>query len=713
MTENKFLPICKQDMIERNWDQLDFIIVTADAYIDHHSFGTAIISRVLEDVGYKVGVIAQPDWNDTKDFMKLGRPRLGFLVNGGNMDSMVNHYTVAKKLREKDFYSPGGKMGLRPDMATIVYCNKIREAHKSIPIIIGGVEASLRRFAHYDYWSDKVRKSMLVDSGADLLIYGMSEKQIVEVANNLNDGLEIRYIRHVPGTCYIVDDLENVSDYIEIPSYKDICKDKMDYARAFKVQYEEQDPVRGKTLVQKHANRYVVQNKPEMPLSREELDHVYGLPYQKNYHPCYEGQGGIAAIEEVKFSIVSSRGCFGNCAFCAITFHQGRIVQSRSEESILQEAVEITNLSDFKGYIHDVGGPTANFRRPACSKQLKHGACKNKECLYPKPCKNLDVDHTEYLDLLRKVRTVPKVKKAFVRSGLRYDYIMADKDDTFFKELVEHHVSGQLKVAPEHVCGNVLKYMGKPAGKTYDKFTEKFYKINEAAGKKQYIIPYLMSSHPGSTLDSAIELAEYLRDIKYQPEQVQDFYPTPGTLATAMFYTGVDPLTMEKVYVPKSKSEKAMQRALLQYRNPKKYDIVYDALVQAGRQDLIGNGPKCLIKSKGQGKSFNGNGDDGRISEGNRKSSNSSKGRGAKVTGSGDKRSKGNSNSNGKVKVEGGFRSKPTGNDSGKGSGKSRDSQVSKSKVANGKTNDKSRGKFASQNSKAASKGKSVKRTRK
>lgn len=597
---NKFLPICKEDMSERGWEQVDFVIVTADAYIDHHSFGTAIISRVLEDAGYKIGIIAQPNWNDTKDFMKLGRPRLGFLVNGGNMDSMVNHYTVSKKLREKDFYSPGGKMGLRPDRATIVYCNKIREAYKSIPIIIGGVEASLRRFGHYDYWSDKVRKSILVDSGADLLIYGMSEKQIVEVANCINDGLKVRYIRHVPGTCYIVDDINDVSDYIEIPSYKDICRDKLEYARAFKIQYEEQDPVRGKTLVQRHANRYVVQNPPEMPLTREELDHVYGLPYEKNYHPCYEKDGGIPAIEEVKFSVVSSRGCFGNCSFCAITFHQGRIVQSRSEKSILEEVKGITELPDFKGYIHDIGGPTANFRRPACKTQLSHGACKNKQCLYPKPCKNIDSDHTEYLELLRKVRAVPKVKKAFVRSGLRYDYIMADKDDTFFRELVEHHVSGQLKVAPEHICEDVLKYMGKPAGKTYGKFVDKFNKITQEVGKKQYIIPYLMSSHPGSTLESAIELAEYLRDINYQPEQVQDFYPTPGTLSTTMFYTGVDPLTMKKVYVPKSKMEKAMQRALLQFKNPKKYDIVYDALVMAGREDLIGNGPKCLIKPRNQ-----------------------------------------------------------------------------------------------------------------
>jgi len=689
---NKFLPICKEDMIERGWDQLDFIIVTADAYIDHHSFGTAIISRVLEDAGYKVGIIAQPDWNDTKDFMKLGRPRLGFLVNGGNMDSMVNHYTVAKKLREKDFYSPGGKMGLRPDRSTIVYCNKIREAYKSIPIIIGGVEASLRRFAHYDYWSDKVRKSMLVDSGADLLIYGMSEKQIVEVANCMNDGLAVRYIRHVPGTCYIVDDLEDVSDYIEIPSYKDICKDKMEYAKAFKIQYEEQDPVRGKTLVQRHANRYVVQNIPEMPLSREELDHVYGLNYQKNYHPCYEGQGGIAAIEEVKFSTVSSRGCFGNCSFCAITFHQGRIVQSRSEESILKEVKEITELPDFKGYIHDVGGPTANFRRPACKTQLKYGACKNKQCLSPKPCKNIDADHTEFLELLRKVRAVPKVKKAFVRSGLRYDFIMADKDDTFFRELVEHHVSGQLKVAPEHICEGVLKYMGKPAGKTYGKFVDKFNRLTEEVGKKQYIIPYLMSSHPGSTLNSAIELAEYLRDINYQPEQVQDFYPTPGTLSTTMFYTGVDPLTMEKVYVPKTKMEKAMQRALLQFRNPKKYDIVYDALVMAGREDLIGNGPKCLIKPKNQRTSNNRTGGHGKPSE--------------------VRRDKENNGFN-KAKSKSASEEPSRGKTAGKGGGKtSTRNQSSRTETTKGKFNDKARGKFESRKGKTSSKNSKMKKSR-
>jgi len=598
MSSNKFLPISKEDMIERGWEQLDFVFVTGDAYVDHHSFGTAIISRVLENEGYKVGIIAQPDWKSTEDFMKLGKPRLGFLVNAGNMDSMVNHYTVSKKLRDKDYYSPGGKMGLRPDRATIVYCNKIREAYsKDVPIIIGGIEASLRRFAHYDFWSDKVRKSMLIDSGADLLVYGMSEKQIVKVAEILNEGESINKC-NFPGTCYVTEDISNLEDYIDIPSYKDVCKDKVKYAEAFKVQYEEQDPIRGKTVVQKHTNKYLVQNKPEMPLTREELDKVYGLPYAKNYHPIYESMGGIPAIEEVKFSVVSSRGCFGSCSFCAITFHQGRIVQSRSEESILDEAKGITEYEDFKGYIHDVGGPTANFRNPACKNQLKIGACKNKQCLYPSPCKNLEVDHREYLNLLKKLRELPGVKKVFVRSGLRYDYIMADKDETFFKELIKHHVSGHLKVAPEHVAPKALKFMGKPAGQTYDKFREKFYTITKRMGKNQYIIPYLMSSHPGTTLKEAVELAEYLRDINYHPEQVQDFYPTPGTLSTTMFYTGLDPITMKEVYVPKTKHEKAMQRALLQYKDPMKYDLVLEALMEADREDLIGYNEKCLVKPR-------------------------------------------------------------------------------------------------------------------
>ena len=598
---NKFLPISREDMNERGWEQCDFIIVTGDAYVDHHSFGTAVISRVLEHAGYKVGISAQPDWHSTEDFMKLGRPRLAFLVNAGNMDSMVNHYTVSKRVREKDLYSPGGKMGLRPDRATIVYCNKIREAYKHINICIGGVEASLRRFAHYDYWADKVRKSILTDSGADLLIYGMSEKQIVEVAHYLNEGFEAKYIRHVPGTCYLVDSLEEVyEEHIVIPSYKEVSTNKLKYCEAFKITYQEQDPIRGRTIVQDQGDKYLVVNKPEVILNREELDAVYDLPFTKEYHPIYEPMGGIPALEEVKFSIVGSRGCFGNCSFCAITFHQGRAVQSRSKESIVKEAKEMTEMKDFKGYIHDVGGPTANFRKPACNHQLTIGACKAKQCLSPGVCKNMEVDHKEFVDVLRSVRSLPKIKKVFVRSGIRYDYVMADKDDTFFKELVEHHVSGQLKVAPEHVSEQVLKYMGKPAGKTYEEFRQKFFKLTEKAGKKQYIIPYLMSSHPGSTLKEAIELAEYLRDIKYQPEQVQDFYPTPGTLSTAIFYTGLDPITLKPVYVPKTKEEKAMQRALLQFSNPKNYNLVYDALMKAGREDLIGNGPKCLIKSKEQ-----------------------------------------------------------------------------------------------------------------
>lgn len=598
LNEKKFLPISKKDMRDRGWDECDFIIVTADAYIDHHSFGTAIISRVLEAQGYKVGIIPQPDWKNIYDFQRLGRPKYAFLVNAGNMDSMVNHYTVSKRLREKDLYSPGGEMGHRPDMATIVYCNKIREAYKDIDIVIGGIEASLRRFAHYDYWSDKVRKSILVDSTADLLIYSMGEKQIVAVAESLKNKVRAKDITYVRGTCYLTESLEDIQDYIEIPSYKDVCIDKHKYAVASKIEDDEQDSVRGHILVQKHGNKYLVQNVPETPLNREELDEVYNLPYMRNYHPVYEAKGGIPAIEEVKFSTVSSRGCFGDCKFCAITFHQGRVVQSRSKESILQEVEEITKMADFKGYIHDVGGPTANFRKPACSRQLAFGACKGKDCLSPNVCGNVDVDHSEFLELLRAIRKVPKVKKAFVRSGLRYDYIMADKDDTFFKELVEHHVSGKLKVAPEHVSKDVLKYMGKPAGETYDKFVAKFEKITNKLGKKQYIIPYLMSSHPGSTLKCAIELAEYLRDINYQPEQVQDFYPTPGTLATTMYYTGLDPATMKEVYVPKSKHEKAMQRALLQFKNPKYYTLVYEALTEAGRTDLIGNGPKCLIRDK-------------------------------------------------------------------------------------------------------------------
>ena len=596
-----FLPMNAKEMRDRGWSEVDFIYVCGDSYVDHPSFGAAIITRVLEDCGYKTAFLAQPNWKNDDDFTQFGKPRLGFMVSAGNIDSMVAHYTVAKRKRHDDAYTAGGKNGRRPDRAVTVYCNIIRKLYPDSPIIIGGLEASLRRFAHYDYWSDKVRKSILTDSGADLLIYGMSEKQIVEVAHYLNEGFEAKYIRHIPGTCYLVDSLDEVyEEHIVIPSYKEVSSDKIKYCEAFKITYQEQDPIRGKTIVQDQGDKFLVVNKPEVILNREELDEVYDLPFTKEYHPIYEPMGGIPALEEVKFSIVGSRGCFGNCSFCAITFHQGRAVQSRSKESIVKEAKEMTEMKDFKGYIHDVGGPTANFRKPACKHQLTIGACKTKQCLSPGVCKNMEVDHKEFVDVLRSVRSLPKVKKVFVRSGIRYDYIMADKDDTFFKELVEHHVSGQLKVAPEHVSEQTLKYMGKPAGKTYEQFRQKFFKLTEKAGKKQYIIPYLMSSHPGSSLKEAIELAEYLRDIKYQPEQVQDFYPTPGTLSTTIFYTGLDPITMKKVYVPKTKEEKAMQRALLQFSNPKNYNIVYDALVKAGREDLIGNGPKCLIKSKEQ-----------------------------------------------------------------------------------------------------------------
>ncbi len=593
---NSFLPICKQDMLNRNWNQLDFIVVTGDAYVDHPSFGAAVIGRVLEATGYKVGIIAQPDWRDITDIKKLGRPKLGFLVTAGNIDSMVNHYTVSKKIRKKDMYSPGAKMGLRPDRATIVYCNLIKRAYKKIPIIIGGIEASLRRFSHYDYWSDKVRRSILFDSEADLLVYGMGEKQIVEIADNLKDGLGVEYIRHINGTCYKVDSLENVYDYYEIPSFEEVSSDKTSYAKAFKIQYEEQDSTRGKVLVQKHKDVFIVQNTPALPLAQAELDRVYELPYARDYHPIYEKDNGVPAITEVKYSVISSRGCFGSCSFCALTYHQGRVIQSRSHNSILDEAKKIVSDKEFKGYIHDVGGPTANFRNIACDKQIKEGTCKNKQCLHPKPCKNLKVDHQDYLSLLRKMRKIDGIKKVFIRSGLRYDYIIADKKDDFLKELCEHHVSGQLKVAPEHISPKVLDLMGKPGREVYEKFVDKYYKINKEIGKEQYLVPYIMSSHPGSDLGAAIDMAEYLRDIKYQPEQVQDFYPTPGTLSTCMFYTGVDPRNMKEVYIPKDREEKAMQRALLQYRKPQNYGLVYKALIKAGRKDLIGYGPKCLIK---------------------------------------------------------------------------------------------------------------------
>lgn len=592
--KNDFLPIDAQQMRERGWGAPDFLYVTGDAYVDHPSFGHAIISRVLEANGYTVAMLPQPSWKDTADFKRFERPRLGVLVTSGNIDSMVAHYTAAKKRRSDDMYSPGGKGGRRPDRAVIVYCNRIREAFGDIPIIIGGIEASLRRFAHYDYWDDRVRRSILFDSRADLLIYGMGEKQVVQIADALEKGIPVKKIRFVKGTCYIAAEDDRL-DGIMLESYEDVSADKPSYANACRVQYEQQDPIRGKALIQKHHDKYLVQNPPMMPLNTKELDAVYALPYMRTYHPMYEKDGGIPAIEEVKFSLTSCRGCYGACNFCALTFHQGRIVQSRSHESLINEAKKITWEPDFKGYIHDVGGPTADFRAPACEKQLKTGACKDRQCLFPKPCKNLVADHSDYLKLLRKLRSLDRVKKVFVRSGLRYDYIMADKSDEFLYELCEHHVSGQLKVAPEHVSENVLKYMGKPAGGVYERFAKKYAAINEQIGKKQYLVPYLMSSHPGSTLKDAVELSLFLKKNGLNPRQVQDFYPTPGTISTAMFYTGIDPYTGKSVYVARDPHEKAMQRALLQYRDKKNRRLVLEALKKAGREDLIGFGADCLI----------------------------------------------------------------------------------------------------------------------
>lgn len=593
-----FLPISKDDLKKKNIDELDFIYISGDAYVDHPSFGHAIITRLIESQGFTVGIIPQPNWKSKDDFMRLGRPKIGFLVSSGNIDSMVNHYTAMKKRRSTDSYSPGGKSGYRPDRAVIVYCNRIREAYCDVPIIIGGIEASLRRFAHYDYWDDRVRNSILIDSSADLLIYGMGEKPIIEILNLIQFGKNIKDIKSIRGTCYLSNSVDNISNYIEIPSFEEVSSNKKEYAKAFKIQYEEQDPIRGKTLVQKHGSKYVVQNPPAMPLSKEELDLVYSLPYTRTYHPIYKKMDGIPALNEVEFSITSHRGCYGGCSFCALHFHQGRIIQSRSEESIIKEAEMLTKQPNFKGYIHDVGGPTANFRRPSCKKQLEHGVCKTRQCLFPTPCKNLEVDHSEYLNMLRKIRKIKGIKKVFIRSGIRYDYLMLDKNEAFFDELVKHHISGQLKVAPEHICDNVLYLMGKPSKKVYDAFVNKYFEKNKKFKLNQYLVPYLMSSHPGSTLKNAVELAEFIRDMGYNPEQVQDFYPTPGSLSTAMYYTEMNPLTGEKVYVPKTPEEKEMQRALLQYRDPKNYTIVYKALVKANRQDLIGYGKKCLIPPK-------------------------------------------------------------------------------------------------------------------
>lgn len=594
-----FLPVCRKDMEERGWDAVDFAYVIGDAYVDHPSFGPAIISRILEANGYRVGIISQPDWKDNTSIMEYGEPKLGFLISGGNMDSMVNHYSVSKKRRKTDAFTPGGVMGKRPDYATIVYGNLIRQVYKKTPIIIGGIEASLRRLAHYDYWSNHLKRSILLDSGADLISYGMGERSIVEIADALKSGIAVGDITFIDGTVYKAKDLSSVYDAVTLPSYEELKKDKLNYARSFYVQYCNTDPFSGKRLVEPYSDHlYVVQNPPAKPLSQPEMDRVYSFPYMRTYHPSYEAAGGVPAIEEVKYSLISNRGCFGGCNFCALTFHQGRIIQTRSHESLLAEANQFIWDKDFKGYIHDVGGPTANFRAPSCEKQLQYGVCKEKQCLFPKPCRNLKVDHKDYLKLLRKLRELPNVKKVFIRSGIRFDYLMADKDDTFFRELCEHHVSGQLKVAPEHISDAVLQKMGKPENRVYEAFTEKYKKINQKLGKNQFLVPYLMSSHPGSTMKEAVELAEYLRDLGYMPEQVQDFYPTPSTISTCMYYTGVDPRTMEKVYVPVNPHEKAMQRALIQYRNPKNYDLVMEALKKAGRMDLVGYDRHCLIRPR-------------------------------------------------------------------------------------------------------------------
>lgn len=594
-----YLPVCREDMDRRGWDACDFVYVSGDAYVDHPSFGPAIISRLLEAHGYKVGIIAQPDWKDPESIRILGKPRLGFLVSAGNMDSMVNHYSVSKKRRQQDSYTPGGVMGKRPDYATVVYCNLIRSVYKDAAIIIGGIEASLRRLAHYDYWSNKLKRSILLDSQADLISYGMGEHSIVEIADALNSGIDIKDITFIDGTVFKTRNLDIVYDYKMLPDYQELKDDKRVYAKSFFVQYSNTDPVLGKRLVEPYYGKeFVVQNPPAKPLTQEEMDEVYALPYMRNYHPCYEADGGIPAIREIKFSLISNRGCFGACSFCALTFHQGRIIQARSHESLVEEAKLLTEEPDFKGYIHDVGGPTANFRFPACEKQLTKGACPNRQCLFPEPCKNIRADHSDYISLLRKLRSIPKVKKVFIRSGIRFDYVLADKNRAFLRELCEYHVSGQLKVAPEHVADAVLKRMGKPQNSVYMQFVREYKEMNKKIGKEQYLVPYLMSSHPGSTLKEAVELAEYLRDLGYMPEQVQDFYPTPSTLSTCMYYTGLDPRTMEEVYTPHNPHEKAMQRALIQYRNPKNYDLVKEALIKAGRTDLIGFDKKCLIRPR-------------------------------------------------------------------------------------------------------------------
>ncbi|MCI6690197.1 MAG: YgiQ family radical SAM protein [Clostridiaceae bacterium] len=593
----RFLPVSRADMEERGIDQLDFVYVIGDAYVDHPSFGPAIISRLLESHGYQVGIIAQPDFRHAESIMALGEPRLGFLVSAGNMDSMVNHYSVAKKHRKVDSYTPGGEMGKRPDRAVIVYCNLIRQKYKHVPIIAGGIEASLRRMAHYDYWSDSLRRSILLESGADLVSYGMGERSIVAIADALDAGMPVKDITYIPGTVCKVRSLDEISDYTVLPDYESICKDKKKYAESFYIQYSNTDPFSGKRLVEPYSqNCFIVQNPASEPLTMEEMDQVYDLPFQRTWHPMYDAAGGIPALSEVKFSLVSCRGCFGGCSFCALTFHQGRIIQARSHESLIKEAKLMIEEPDFKGYIHDVGGPTADFRAPACEKQMTKGVCPHKQCLFPEPCKNLRADHSDYIALLRKLRALPKVKKVFIRSGIRFDYVLADKKSTFLEELCRYHVSGQLKVAPEHVSDPVLACLGKPKAAVYQEFCRQYKKMNERLGLKQYLVPYLMSSHPGSTMKEAVELAEYCRDLGYMPEQVQDFYPTPSTISTCMYYTGLDPRTMAAVYVPKDPHEKEMQRALIQYRNPANRVLVREALLKAGREDLIGYGPKCLLR---------------------------------------------------------------------------------------------------------------------
>ncbi len=594
--EKAFLPISKKDMKERGWDQCDFVFVIGDAYVDHSSFGPAIISRHLEAYGYKVGIISQPDWKDDKSITVLGEPRLAFLVCAGIMDSMVNHYTVNKKRRHQDAYTPGGVSGKRPDYATVVYSNLIRRTYKNVPIVLGGIEASLRRLSHYDYWSDKVKRSILLDAGADLISYGMGEHSMLEIADALASGMDVKDITYIAGTVYRTKEGAEIYDSMELPDFEESVAEKKKYAESFMKQYENTDPFTAKTLVERYPGKVlVVQNPPAKPLTMQEMDDIYDYPYMGTYHPSYKKQGGVPAIQEIKFSLTSCRGCFGGCSFCALTFHQGRIVQARSHDSILREAKQMTEDPEFKGYIHDVGGPTGNFRKPACDKQMKFGVCKNKQCLFPKPCNNLNVDHKDYVELLRKLRKLPKVKKVFVRSGIRFDYVMADAKDTFLKELCEYHISGQLRVAPEHVSDAVLDAMGKPKNEVYENFLKRYAKVNRLTGKQQYAVPYLMSSHPGSTLKEAVELAEYVRDLGYMPEQVQDFYPTPATISTCMYYTGLDPRTMQPVYVPKKRHEKEMQRALIQYRKPENYALVKEALLKLGRTDLIGFDKKCLI----------------------------------------------------------------------------------------------------------------------